>query len=152
MRLRDGSPGTVYLKDYRPSDFMITRTELYFDLHDESVVVSSRLHLQRSHSSQRDAPLRLHGEELELVNLALDGTQLHEGDYWFEGDVLVVERLPDECVLDCTTKIKPQENTSLSGLYRSRGLYCTQCEAEGFRRITYYLDRPDVMSIFCVTV
>ena len=152
MRLRDGSPGTVYLKDYRPSDFMITRTELYFDLHDESVVVSSRLHLQRSHSSQRDAPLRLHGEELELVNLALDGTQLHEGDYWFEGDVLVVERLPDECVLDCTTQIKPQENTSLSGLYRSRGLYCTQCEAEGFRRITYYLDRPDVMSVFCVTV
>ena len=135
--MRDANPGTVYLKDYRPSDFMITRTELYFDLRDESVVVSSRLHLQRSHSSQRDTPLRLHGEELELVSLALDGTPLHEGEFRFEGDVLVIEHLPDECVLDCTTRIRPQENTSLSGLYRSRGLYCTQCEAEGFRRITY---------------
>ena len=150
--MRDANPGTVYLKDYRPSDFTITRTELYFDLRDESVLVSSRLHLKRSRSAQRDAPLRLDGEELELVSLALDGTQLHRGDYRCEGDALVVEHLPNECVLDCTTRIKPQENTSLSGLYRSRGLYCTQCEAEGFRRITYYLDRPDVMSVFRVTV
>ena len=87
-----------------------------------------------------------------LRRLLIDGRALDESEYQLDDEQLRIEGLPDSCVLECVTLIKPQENTSLEGLYKSNGMFCTQCEAEGFRKITYYLDRPDVMSVFTTTI
>ena len=144
--------GTVYLKDYQPSAYLINRTELHFHLLEDHVIVSSRLHLLRGAALAEDTSLTLNGEEMELLSVSVDGRRLAEDEYSVSAESLVIHRVPEQCVLACETRIRPQENTSLSGLYKSRSLFCTQCEAEGFRRITYYIDRPDVMSVFTVTV
>ena len=143
---------TVYLKDYQPSAYLINRTELHFHLLEDHVIVSSRLHLLRCAASAQDASLTLNGEEMELLSVSIDGIRLAEEEYSVSAESLVIHRVPEQCVIACETRIRPQENTALSGLYKSRNLFCTQCEAEGFRRITYYLDRPDVMSVFTVTI
>ena len=150
--MRDAKPATVYLKDYRPPAYLINRTELHFELHEDSVIVSSRLHLLRDGSVAENDSLELHGEELELLSVSVDGWELTAAEYQIKEDSLLIHAVPSQCVVACRTRIRPQENTSLSGLYKSRRLFCTQCEAEGFRKITYYLDRPDVMSVFTVTV
>jgi aminopeptidase N len=150
--MRDARPGTIYLKDYRPPEFLIERTELAVDLFEDHALVFSRLQLKRNPHASPAASLQLHGQELELLGLAIDGVDLGEGDYSLDADTLTIAQLPDECELTCRTRIQPQDNTSLEGLYKSRTMFCTQCEAEGFRKITYYLDRPDVMSVFTVTV
>src|SRR5207244_8018962 len=99
------------------------------------------------------APLRLDGDELELVALALDGKVVAPADYRREPDgALVVPQVPDSFVLDIETRIAPERNTALSGLYISGGNFCTQCEPEGFRRITYFIDRPDVMARYTTTI
>jgi aminopeptidase N len=147
--MRDAKPGAIYLKDYQPPAFLINRTELHFELGEEETVVSSRLHLLRAGA---DTALELHGEALELLSLAIDGIELGEGDYELTDQLLRVHHVPDQCVLSCRTRIQPQLNTTLSGLYKSHSMFCTQCEAHGFRRITYYLDRPDVLSVFTVTI
>ncbi len=150
--MRDAKPGTVYLRDYRPPAYLINRTELHFDLREDCAIVDSRLHLLRDHSVAENASLELHGQELELLSVAVDGCELTDAEYVVSADSLLIHAVPAQCVVACRTRIRPQENTSLSGLYKSRRLFCTQCEAEGFRKITYYLDRPDVMSVFTVTV
>jgi aminopeptidase N len=150
--MRDAKPGTIFLKDYTPPAYLISRTELHFDLREDCAVVDSRLHLLRDHSVAEDASLELHGEDLELLSVAVDGIALTTAEYVISPDSLLIHCVPAQCLVTCTTRIRPQENTSLSGLYKSRNLFCTQCEAEGFRKITYYLDRPDVMSVFTVTV
>ncbi len=150
--MRDTKPGTVYLKDYRPPAYLINRTELHFELHEDCALVSSRLHLMRDGSVAENTPLELHGQELELLSVAVDGCELTAAQYVVTADSLLIPSVPEQCVVACRTRILPQDNTSLSGLYKSRSLFCTQCEAEGFRKITYYLDRPDVMSVFTVTV
>jgi aminopeptidase N len=150
--MRDAQPGTVFLKDYRPPEFLINRTELYFDLHEDHALVSSRLHMLRSSEAEAGVPLELHGQDMDLVSLAVDGEPVQPADYSLTADKLVVHGVPEQFVFSCVTRILPQNNTSLEGLYKSRRMFCTQCEAEGFRKITYYLDRPDVMSVFTVTV
>jgi aminopeptidase N len=150
--MRDSKPGTIYLKDYQPPTFLINRTELHVELHEECALVSSRLYLLRSGEGPDDGRLELDGEGLELLAVAMDGRELGEDEYRVGPDSLVLFDVPDQCVVACKTRIRPQENTSLEGLYKSRVMFCTQCEAQGFRRITYYLDRPDVMSVFTVTV
>ena len=150
--MRDAQPGTVYLKDYRPPAYLINRTELHFDLYEDHALVTSRLHMLRSSESEGIAGLELHGQELELKSVAVDGAVLPPTEYQVTSDKLVVRSVPEQFVLSCVTRIRPQDNTSLEGLYKSRTMFCTQCEAEGFRKITYYLDRPDVMSVFTVTV
>ena len=150
--MRDAEPGTIYLKDYQPPGFLINRTELHVELHEECALVSSRLFLLRSGEGPDDSPLELNGEGLELLALAMDGRELGPEEYRAGPDSLVIFDVPEQCVLACKTRIRPQENTSLEGLYKSRVMFCTQCEAQGFRRITYYLDRPDVMSVFTVTI
>lgn len=146
-------PKAIYLNDYRVPDFLIERTELYFDLRDGYTNVSSKLSIKRNGESQQlDAPLVLQGEEMKLLSVTLDGVVLDAESYSVTNESLTLGSLPDEFVLQCETQIKPEANTSLDGLYRSRTMYCTQCEAEGFRKITYYLDRPDVMSEFVTTV
>jgi aminopeptidase N len=119
---------------------------------EDSAIVSSRLHLLRDGSIAENDSLELHGEELELLSVSVDGWELTAAEYQIKDDSLLIYAVPSQCVVACRTRIRPQENTSLSGLYKSRKLFCTQCEAEGFRKITYYLDRPDVMSVFTVTV
>ena len=150
--MKDAKPGTVYLKDYQRPAYLINRTELHFELQEDYTVVSSRLHLLRDGSVATDASLELHGQGLELLSVAVDGEELAADEYSVNAESMLIHSVPEQCVLDCKTKIAPQDNTSLEGLYKSRTMYCTQCEAEGFRKITYYLDRPDVMSVFTVTI
>lgn len=139
---------TIYLKNYQPPSFTVETVELNFDLYDDHALVNSTLKLTR----QNDGALHLYGEELELIALHLNGRPLEYEKYVLTKDALIIEQCPDEIVLNIVTRIKPQENTQLSGLYRSNHLFCTQCEAEGFRRITYYLDRPDVLATFTTRI
>ena len=151
--MRDAQPQTIFLKDYQVPDFLIDKTDLHFTLGEEVTVVVSRLSLRRNPASTlADASLVLQGQELSLKALSLDGRILDDNDYKLSADSLTISAVPDQFILECTTEIKPQENTSLEGLYKSSSMYCTQCEAEGFRKITYYLDRPDVMSVFTTTI
>jgi aminopeptidase N len=154
--MRDAQPAAVYLKDYRPPAYLIDRTELHFELHEDYALVSSRLHFRRNDHADAKTPLRLHGEGLELLAVSLDGQAVGEGSaegqYSLTDDSLELQGVPDQFVLECRNRIRPQDNTSLEGLYKSHTMFCTQCEAHGFRKITYYLDRPDVMSVFTVTI
>jgi len=144
---------TIYLKDYKVPPFLIDKTELTFDLQDEYTTVQSTLHMRRNPECEQLSPkLELNGLEMQLMELRIDGRVLSKDCYALTDELLTLCELPANFTLDCQTRIKPQENTSLEGLYRSRTMYCTQCEAEGFRKITYYLDRPDVMSEFVTTI
>ncbi len=150
--MRDANPGTIFLKDYTAPAFLINRTELHFELGEEETLVHTRLHLLRSPEHPDGVPLKLQGQQLELLSIGIDFDDLTAEQYELDEDSLVIDKVPEQCVLRMTTRIRPQENTSLEGLYKSSGMFCTQCEAEGFRKITYYLDRPDVMSVFTVTI
>lgn len=150
--MRDAKPGTIFLEDYQAPAYFISRTKLDFELHEDHTVVAATLHIWRNPESVAAQDLVLHGQDLELLSIALDGVELTAQDYSVASETLTVSSVPDQFTLHCTTKIKPQENTSLEGLYKSRTMFCTQCEAEGFRKITYYLDRPDVMSVFTVSI
>lgn len=143
--MKDGQPKTIYLQDYQAPDFFIEKTKLTFELFDDYTLVSSELNVKRNQDRPESNTLVLNGQELELVSVLVDGK---EAEYSLGHDSLTVNKLSSEFTLAIQTKIKPHENTVLEGLYQSSGMYCTQCEAEGFRRITYYLDRPDVMSVF----
>ena len=145
--MRDASPQTIYLKDYTPPSFEIEKVSLTFQLFEDGAQVSSRMLISRASSSD-ESSLRLDGEELELKSLKIDGRELDVHQYTVEAESLTIQAVPDKFELECVTWIKPHENKRLEGLYKSSSMFCTQCEAEGFRRITYYLDRPDVMSVF----
>lgn len=146
--MTDANPKTIYLKDYREPDYWIKTTELFFEIKDAFTLVRSRLVLERNTKASAQAPLVLSGQELELLSVTLDGHLLAPTAYRQDGESLTLPEVPAAFVLETQVKIYPEKNTALEGLYRSGTLYCTQCEAEGFRRITYYLDRPDVMSVF----
>ncbi|MEH6634492.1 MAG: aminopeptidase N [Halioglobus sp.] len=150
--MKDANPGTIYLKDYQRPAYLINRTELHFELTEDHVVVSSRLHLLRDAQIAQDESLELQGQGLELLAVTVDGIELSQDEYQATADTLLLHKVPEQCVVGCKTRIYPQDNTSLEGLYKSHTMFCTQCEAEGFRKITYYLDRPDVMSVFTVTI
>lgn len=150
--MRDAKPGTIYLKDYLPPAYWIDKTELDFELHEDHSVVTSRLYMHRNEDIDGLGELKLHGQELELLEVAIDGRVLSAQEFSVSTDSLTIPSVPDKFVLQCKTRIHPQDNTSLEGLYKSRTMFCTQCEAEGFRKITFYLDRPDVMSVFTVRI
>ncbi|POP51269.1 aminopeptidase N [Zhongshania marina] len=151
--MRDAQPSTIYLSDYRVPEFLIDSTSLSFELGEASSIVRSVLELRRNPESDiQDAPLQLHGTELELISLSIDGRRLSDDEWSQSGEQLTIANVPASFSLRCETRIRPQDNTSLEGLYKSSGMFCTQCEAEGFRKITYYLDRPDVMSVFTVEI
>lgn len=149
--MRDAQPTAIYLKDYTPPAFFIDKTELDFALYDSYTEVRATLHLV-SNSLNASTQLQLHGENLALVSLAIDGRELNETEYSCDDKNLTLYHVPSQFSLHSVVRIKPQENKALEGLYRSRTMYCTQCEAEGFRKITYYLDRPDVLSRFTTRV
>ncbi|MDJ0878559.1 MAG: aminopeptidase N [Halieaceae bacterium] len=150
--MRDAQPNAIYLKDYQPPAYLIDETHLDFQLAEEQTVVEARLKLRRNPAAEPADVLELDGAELELLEIEIDGTPLDEGAYTLTDEHLHLLSPPEEFELRCVTRIAPQDNTSLEGLYKSRTMFCTQCEAEGFRKITYYLDRPDVMSVFTVRV
>ncbi|MCB1616309.1 MAG: aminopeptidase N, partial [Pseudomonadales bacterium] len=148
----DNNPGTVYLRDYRAPDFFIDKTELNFQLGELTTLVNSVLTIRRNPDAPGDSPLVLDGVELSLRSVMLNGKNLSADQYAVDDRSLTIANVPDTFELQCVTLIKPQSNTSLEGLYKSKTMFCTQCEAEGFRKITYYLDRPDVMSRFTTTI
>ncbi|MDT8383654.1 MAG: aminopeptidase N [Gammaproteobacteria bacterium] len=145
-------PRTVHLADYRVPDFLIDSVALHFDLDEADTRVRSSLQLRRNPAAIGDQPLRLNGRDLELVSIKIDGHTLGAGDYVLEPERLSIPAVPEAFTLEIVTRIHPQANTSLGGLYTSGGNFCTQCEAEEFRKITYYLDRPDVMARFVTTI
>ncbi len=145
-------PNAVRLADYRPPDYLVDQIELYVDLLDSHDEVHSRLTCRRNPGATEAAPLILDGEELTLRALALDGRTLTAADYQLDETKLTIAAVPERFELALTTRIHPDRNTRLEGLYRSGGMYCTQCEAQGFRRITFFPDRPDVMARYVVTV
>jgi aminopeptidase N len=146
------TPRTVHLADYQPPPFLIDHVDLNFDLDAAATRVTSLLKLRRNPAAPKDAPLRLDGEALTLLHLARDGEALGDNHYRIEDGALIIPDMPDACELAVETQIAPGENTELSGLYVSNGSFFTQCEAEGFRRITYFPDRPDVMARYTVTI
>ncbi|MGH8476556.1 MAG: aminopeptidase N, partial [Methylococcales bacterium] len=153
--MRDADLKTTYLKDYRPPDYLIDWVDLRFELNPAKTVVRSRMKLRKNVPSVRGyAPLRLDGEELYLNSLSLDGGKLSEKDYQLTRDSLIIGSVPQGhyFVLEIENTINPESNTSLEGLFLSNGMFCTQCEAQGFRRISYFLDRPDVLTVFTTTL
>jgi aminopeptidase N len=147
-------PQPVGLADYQPPAYLIDTVDLVFELGAEDTRVKSRLGIRRNPAvAERGDALRLDGEELALVSLALDGEPLGANRYQLEPEGgLILADVPDAFTLDVETRIAPQSNTALSGLYVSGGNFCTQCEPEGFRRITYFIDRPDVMARYTTTI
>jgi len=146
---------TIYRLDYAPSLWLIESTRLHFRLDATRTLVDSQLRMACPTHQQAGStapPLRLDGVDVHLESVAVDGVALEAGQYKLDEQSLTLYELPARCVLTIRTLINPQENTALEGLYRSSGNFCTQCEAEGFRKITYYLDRPDVLSVFDVTI
>ncbi|WP_413463103.1 aminopeptidase N [Plesiomonas shigelloides] len=135
-------PQAKYRKDYRAPDYTITDVALDFDLSADDTVVTAVSHLVRQ--GEHAQPLVLNGEGLTLVSVAVNGQSVT--DYQQDSHSLTINGLPAECELTIITRFSPAKNTALSGLYQSGEALCTQCEAEGFRRITYFLDRPDVLA------
>ncbi|CTQ50397.1 aminopeptidase N [Jannaschia donghaensis] len=149
--MRDATPQqdqTVYLKDYAPVPVTVTHVDLRFRLAPMATVVSARLTCKRQGSGN----MVLNGEMLTLKGISIDGETLNADAYATTDTTLTLYDVPDAFTLETEVEIAPQANKALSGLYMSGGMYCTQCEAEGFRRITYMLDRPDVMATYDVTI
>ncbi len=153
--MKTDTPRPIRLKDYKPSPWTIEAVTLDVSLHPTATRVKSRLKVKPNPaSSEARAPLILDGEMLELESLKLDGKVLEKGDYDLTPETLILRKPPSAPAfnLEIVTHINPEANKALNGLYRSRGIYTTQCEAEGFRRITYFLDRPDILSTYVVRV
>lgn len=142
---------TIYLKDYQRPDFYIDHVDLVFELEEEKTRVVSTLDIRRNENSDATS-LTLMGECLELGELSIDGEPLSAERYQLTDVDMTIDGVAESFSLQIETFIKPQENFSLEGLYKSSGNYCTQCEAEGFRKITYFLDRPDVMALYTTTI
>jgi len=146
--------GQVFrLEDYRPSDYLIPETHLSFSLAPEATIVVAELTIARQPGAKR-APLVLDGDGLVLKRLLIDGEKADASAYAATAERLTIARPPagERFTLTIETEIAPARNQALMGLYQSNGVYCTQCEAEGFRRITYFLDRPDILSVYTVRI
>ena len=144
---------TIHRSDYAPPDFLIKSVDLRFELGEDTTVVTSRMDMSANHDmSDGIRPLILTGHRLMLSAVSLNGTLLTGAQYSYDGESLTIPQLPASFQLEVVTSLRPQDNTFLEGLYRSSGMFCTQCEAEGFRSITCFLDRPDVLSTYTTTI
>lgn len=151
--MKYSKPKVIRLKDYTPPDYLINSVFLNFDLHEEGTIVKTVMDVKLNPKSKSSSPpLVLNGEEMVLKNILLDGKPLDKKSYRIEADKLIIPKVPTNFKLETEVEIHPEKNTQLSGLYLSRGNFCTQCESHGFRRITYFLDRPDVMTRFTTTI
>lgn len=151
--MRTEQPKVIYLKDYQAPEYLIDETNLTFELYEDHTLVHAQLVMRRN-PERGDGlpPLVLDGQQLELLSLALDDQPLEAGQYQQDENHLTLQPTAKSFIVDSTVRIHPESNTALEGLYKSGKMFCTQCEAEGFRKITYYLDRPDVMSSFTTTL
>ncbi|MFT5727480.1 MAG: aminopeptidase N [Desulforhopalus sp.] len=146
-------PVAIYRKDYRPFPYVIDKLDLTFQLFDDKTIVkATTLYRDAVNGDQPPNELFLYGEDLELASVTLDGVTLSPEKYEVEEKGLTIKNPGRSFTLEIATVIYPAQNSSLEGLYRSSGNYCTQCEAEGFRKITYYPDRPDVLTIFTTRI
>ena len=147
--MRTDTPQTIYRKDYTPPSYLVETVELGFDLDPAATVVATRLTMQRNPAS-KSHDIVLNGEGVKLVKLRVNGVQLKRTQYQLSKEMLTIPNAPQHAVLEIETIIAPEKNTSLSGLYTSNQNFFTQCEAEGFRKITFFPDRPDVMAKYTV--
>ncbi|WP_313522781.1 aminopeptidase N [Shinella sp.] len=152
MRTENGQ--IIHLADYRQTDFVLERVDLTFELDPTETKVEARLIFHRREGVDANAPLVLDGDELVMTGLLFDQIEMDAARYDATPDSLTIRDLPatEPFEITITTMINPEANTQLMGLYRSNGIYCTQCEAEGFRRITYFPDRPDVLAVYTVNI
>ena len=150
--MADSTPIRVHRKDYSRPDFLVDSVDLEFELGEEETLVRATLGVRRESGAAADAPLVLLGEELELRGVWVDGRQLSEGEYTLGEERLELPLEAASAQVRTEVAIRPQDNTQLMGLYRSNNIWCTQCEAEGFRRITWFPDRPDVMARYSTTI
>ncbi|MDQ7970791.1 MAG: aminopeptidase N [Oxalicibacterium faecigallinarum] len=147
--MRTDTPPTIYRKDYTPPSYWVRTVEMGFDLEPSATRVATRMTLERNQTSNEKV-LTLYGEELQLVQIRLNGKVLGTKAYQLKDGVLRIPTTAEQITLDIETLLQPDRNTSLMGLYVSNGNFFTQCEAEGFRKITYFPDRPDVMATYKV--
>jgi len=151
--MREPAPKTIYLKDYTPPAFLISSIDLDVDIREDYALVRAVLEMSRNpQSADADAPLLLDGDEVELLSVALDGRALAPEEYALAQESLAITAVPGRFRLETLSRIRPQKNTRLEGLYASGNGFFTQCEAEGFRRITWFIDRPDVMARYTTTI
>jgi aminopeptidase N len=151
--MRPEAAPAIRLDDYTPAPYLIDTVALNFRLAPKATTVTARLSVRRQEDTAPGTPLVLDGDGLVLAGLALDGFPLSDDAYTATPDRLEISKLPEHPFeLEIRTTIDPDANTELMGLYRSSGTYCTQCEAEGFRRITYFLDRPDVLAVYTTRI
>ena len=143
----------IYRKDYAPPEYLADSVDLSFQLDPDETIVSAKTRVRRNPGvAPTGAPFALHGDELELLQVRLDRTLLASGDFEADANGLRITNVPDQFELETEVRLRPAKNTKLMGLYTSNDMFCTQCEAEGFRRITYSLDRPDVMARYSVRI
>lgn len=149
-----GNPSNmIYLKNYQPPTYWIDNIDLVFDLQEGKTIVKSTLRCRRNKDSKETHnSLVLQGKNQVLQSMILDGQVLSSNEYQLDAETLTIPNVPEIFTLQIETEIEPEKNTELSGLYWAKNIYCTQCEAQGFRRITYYPDRPDVMAKFTTTI
>jgi len=150
MALREGIPGTIYRADYQPPEFCVSTVNLEVKIFDGRTEVIATLAIERRSAGQ--GTLHLDGEQLDLQWVEIDGQRIEASQYEVSATQLLIPSVPDRFELRTCVHICPEENTSLEGFYRSQSAYCTQCEAEGFRKITYYPDRPDILAVYTVAL
>ena len=151
--MRDASPRVINLKDYTPPAFLISTVALDVDIRAEQATIHATLKVARNAARNApNEPLVLDGEDLELVSVALDGRALGQAEYRADEGHLTIAKVPDAFTLETVVRFDPWKNTKLEGLYATKSGLVTQCEAEGFRRITYFVDRSDVMATYAVTL
>ncbi|MEA5114926.1 MAG: aminopeptidase N [Geobacteraceae bacterium] len=151
--MTDTPHATIFRKDYTPPHYLVDTIDLRFELEEETTRVHSRLKVRANPAAgPGKRPLRLDGHRSVLAGISLDGVPLPEDRYSVDGEGLSILDVPSTFILEVDTELRPQDNTFLEGLYRSGGMFCTQCEAEGFRSITYFPDRPDVLAVYTVTI
>ncbi len=151
--MNETEPTAVHLRDYRPPAWLVDEVALVFNLEASRTRVLATLRCRRNPAAgESESPLALDGDELRLQGLRLNGEPLAAGDYRLDDTGLTLPDPPEAFSLEIETEIDPAANTKLEGLYLSSGVFCTQCEAEGFRRITFFPDRPDVMATYRTTI
>ncbi|MFL5295277.1 MAG: aminopeptidase N [Phenylobacterium sp.] len=148
--MRTDTPQPIRLADYRPPAFLVDEVHLAFDLSPNATRVKASLRVRRN--GEHKEPLKFNGERLKPISVAIEGRMLGPGEHSIDTEFLTIRDAPDAFTLETEVEIDPQANKALDGLYMSAGRFCTQCEAEGFRKITFWPDRPDVLSRFTVRI
>ena len=153
--MKEGQPQSVYLNDYKAPPFFIEETNLHLDIHEDVTRVTARLKVARNPEALAEDAVDLvldGGKNIVTQDVVMDGRTLTDNEYHVDEETLTIFDAPDSFELTTRVDIRPQDNTALEGLYKSGDMFCTQCEAEGFRNITWYPDRPDVLSKYTTTL